>query len=200
MMPMLKILIIDPNQFFTYGVKKAINQHFHDKGIPVLFMHNELSYSTVDLIILAQDQPTMMIPIGLLSKYTNRSKLIMIMPRQPKLLTKNADSWLFYRHQPCSILLAIIDRILRPTTIQNKARHINPPDESFIEGLSSRQHEVIRYVMKGMSLNEISNILHINEKTVSHHKRAAMRKLKLKGTTDLYHWAIGNTTAPRFEE
>lgn len=142
----------------------------------------------------------MMIPIGLFARYANRSKLIMVIPRQQIHFTRNSDSWLFYRHQDHRVLMTIINKTLRPKLHHIKHQHIDISDEKNTKRLSFRQHEVIHYVIKGMSLNEISNILHIHEKTVSHHKRAAMRKLKLKGTTDLYHWALGYIAAPLFEE
>ncbi|HDL6961206.1 TPA: helix-turn-helix transcriptional regulator [Yersinia enterocolitica] len=96
--------------------------------------------------------------------------------------------------------MTIINKVLRPTLHHTKHQHIDKNDEIYTIRLSFRQHAVIHYVIKGMSLNEISNILHIHEKTVSHHKRAAMRKLKLKGITDLYHWAFGHIAVPLFEE
>nr|WP_314266600.1 helix-turn-helix transcriptional regulator [uncultured Moellerella sp.] len=196
----LKILIIDQNQFFVYGLKQTINNHFNKKNISVKYIHSKRSYSTADVIILAQDQSTIITALGLISQSVVNTKLIRVISRQQSCLTENVDQWIFYRHQDHSALLSMIDKILK---LSKQYGAINMPEtyqNIETKSLTRRQHEIIYYILKGMNLIEIAHLLNINEKTVSHHKRAAMVRLQLKGTTELYHWAFGRITSPIFEE
>jgi len=58
------------------------------------------------------------------------------------------------------------------------------------EVLSPREKEVLKLVAEGASSKEIGNMLHISARTVDHHRANIMRKLDLKGTSDLIKYAI----------
>ncbi|WP_145566856.1 helix-turn-helix transcriptional regulator [Yersinia aleksiciae] len=183
----LRILIVDPNQFFVTGLQHAIKNHCLAKGISVVFTYQQLSRPVANLIFWAPSEPMNLMPLGLLTNSNRSSRLIMIMPQQKAHLVQHHAPWVFYRHQCLNTLLALIDRTLMTTTISSKKEVEKRSDRSPLDLLTRRQKEIIRYVSEGMSPNKIANNLNIHEKTVSSHKRSAMKRLQLSRTADLYH-------------
>ncbi|MEG8947768.1 response regulator transcription factor [Rosettibacter firmus] len=53
------------------------------------------------------------------------------------------------------------------------------------ENLSRREHEILFYIVDGMSNKEIARLLNISEFTVMTHRRNIMRKLNVKNTSQL---------------
>jgi DNA-binding NarL/FixJ family response regulator len=56
--------------------------------------------------------------------------------------------------------------------------------------LSEREFEVFGHLVKGKRVNEIADLLHISNKTVSTHKLNMMVKMQLNSTADLVHYAV----------
>lgn len=61
-----------------------------------------------------------------------------------------------------------------------------------IELLSFREKEVIREVCQGLTSAEIAKKLNLSIHTVSTHRKTILRKLNLKGTSALIHFALQN--------
>jgi DNA-binding NarL/FixJ family response regulator len=57
---------------------------------------------------------------------------------------------------------------------------------------SIRELEILRYICKGRSNEQIADILFISEKTVATHKKNIMRKAGVKKAIDLVVWALDN--------
>lgn len=188
----LKILIVDPDRFFVAGLQQAVQKHFNVKGVPVIFMNRPLSYPLADLIFWAPGDPTTVMPMGLLAGRTHKSRVILLMSQQTTHLITNYVPWVFYRHQSRCHLLTLIEQVINSSTDENIATVNDNQGHSSLNSLSPRQREVISCISKGMHLRAISERLHIHEKTVSNHKRTAMRKLQLYRTTDLHHWLLCN--------
>ena len=182
----VKILIVDPDRFFVAGLQHAIKAHFQVRDIPVLFMGHPLSYPLADLIFWAPGYTRTEMPIGLLAG-PKRSRIILLMSQQrPHLVT--CESQVFYRHQSYAHLLSLLNQsinaVVGPTVSDEYA--------TLLATLSPRQFEVMCYLSKGLTPNDIARRLHIHEKTVSSHKRSAMRRLQLSRTIDLHHWILCN--------
>ncbi|MGS0742368.1 response regulator [Glaciimonas sp. GG7] len=58
--------------------------------------------------------------------------------------------------------------------------------------LSAREIEILRCLSRGASASEISKLLHRSIKTISHHKRSAMEKLKLETDLQLMRYFAEN--------
>ncbi|MEZ2831044.1 response regulator transcription factor [Serratia liquefaciens] len=187
----MKILIVDPNRFFVEGLQLAIRAHFQARGIPVVFMHRPLSYPMADLIFWAPGDPTTVMPAGLFARRTQISPVILLMSQDTPHLAANYIPSVFYRHQRCCHLSPLIVQTIESAS-GCPAEPAHEENSPHLAALSPRQREVMGYVSKGLRLSEISVRLHIHEKTVSNHKRAAMRKLQLSRTTDLHHWLLCN--------
>jgi two-component system, NarL family, response regulator NreC len=59
-----------------------------------------------------------------------------------------------------------------------------------VDGLTSREHEVLQHLADGASNDEIAEVLHISPKTVARHRENIMRKLNLHSRTELVKYAI----------
>ena len=62
---------------------------------------------------------------------------------------------------------------------------------------SDRELEILRYICKGRSNEQIADILFISEKTIATHRRNIMKKAKVKKSTELIVWALDNNIVPR---
>jgi two-component system, NarL family, response regulator NreC len=59
-----------------------------------------------------------------------------------------------------------------------------------VDGLTSREQEVLQHLADGASNDEIAEVLHISPKTVARHRENIMRKLNLHSRTELVKYAI----------
>ena len=62
---------------------------------------------------------------------------------------------------------------------------------------SDRELEILRYICKGRSNEQIADILFISEKTIATHRRNIMKKAGVRKSTDLIIWALDNKIVSR---
>jgi two-component system, NarL family, response regulator NreC len=62
--------------------------------------------------------------------------------------------------------------------------------DTAVDGLTSREQEVLQHLADGASNDEIAGVLHISPKTVARHRENIMRKLNLHSRTELVKYAI----------
>ncbi len=55
---------------------------------------------------------------------------------------------------------------------------------------TEREHQILHYILKGRSNEQIADILFLSEKTVATHKRNIMKKAQVKKTSDLILFAL----------
>jgi DNA-binding CsgD family transcriptional regulator len=194
----VKVLIVDPDRFFAAGLQHAIKAHFQARDIPVLFMGHLLSYPLADLIFWAPGYPATEMPTGLLTGH-KRSRVILLMSQQRPHLAAYCMPRVFYRHQDCTQLASLIE-ISIDIAAGAPIHTVTDANAVLLATLSPRQREVMCYVSQGLRLHDIAALLHINKKTVSTHKRTAMRRLQLERTTDLHHWLLCNPSWNRLFE
>jgi len=85
-------------------------------------------------------------------------------------------------------------------TVISGNRYFSPEISSlFFQAMSYQQHElsdremeILRYICRGRSNEQIADILSLSEKTVATHKKNIMRKAKVKKTHDLILWAVNS--------
>jgi DNA-binding NarL/FixJ family response regulator len=65
-------------------------------------------------------------------------------------------------------------------------------DKPTTTNFSDRELEILKYICKGRSNEQLADILFISEKTVATHKRNIMRKAGVKKVSDLILWALNN--------
>lgn len=186
----LQVLITDPDQFFASGLKELLTQHFHTKGMILRFLHQPMSYPLADLIFWAPGYSNTRLPGGLLTDRYLSSRLIIITSGENMPLTDRVLQRAFDRTKPCSVLLAMVDKAIRQKIPFSRTEQVAVSNPMAL--LTPREKEVMYYLSWGLRIRNIANHMHIHEKTISSHKRMAMRKLQLKRTTDLHLWLLNN--------
>ncbi|ALO45276.1 response regulator [Pseudohongiella spirulinae] len=103
-------------------------------------------------------------------------------------LTKNSDSLMIVQAiRQCLEGNGYIQPELGARMIQAAGQqHREAPHKT----LSSREKQIFLLIANGMSINQISEKLHISPKTVSTHKFRIMQKLALSNTSELVRYAI----------
>jgi two-component system invasion response regulator UvrY len=66
---------------------------------------------------------------------------------------------------------------------------VNHKEDNPFEALSDREFEVVLQILKGYSLSEIAETLHLNRSTVGTHKSTILHKLRLSNSLDLLNLA-----------
>jgi two-component system, NarL family, invasion response regulator UvrY len=103
-------------------------------------------------------------------------------------LTKNSDSEMIVRAiRQCLEGNGYIQPELGARMVQAASQ---PRREVPHETLSAREKQIFLLIANGMSINQISEKLHISPKTVSTHKFRIMQKLALTTTSELVRYAI----------
>lgn len=74
----------------------------------------------------------------------------------------------------------------------NSAKHGNKVSEDKLDNLTTRERELLQYIVEGMHNPDIAEKLNISIRTVETHKTSIMRKLDLTSTVDLVKFAIKN--------
>jgi DNA-binding CsgD family transcriptional regulator len=82
--------------------------------------------------------------------------------------------------------------VLEPTEVRASA-----PFMLAVYGLSSREAEVARLVLRGASTCAIANTLHISRHTVQDHLKAVFDKVGVRSRRDLVGHLLGTATTDR---
>lgn len=105
-------------------------------------------------------------------------------------LYRNVDrSCILYRHQSVSLIFQLMENVLlslQRTSVKTQSNSENLQHLA----LTQREREVLHQLKQGKTPACVASFLGIKEKTISSHKRAAMRKLNFKRTNELFHWML----------
>ncbi len=75
-----------------------------------------------------------------------------------------------------------------PVPVKKKEKTESPFDKN----ITSREREILSYIIKGLSNKDIANLLKISDKTISVHRTHVMKKLNAKNAAQLVKIAIDN--------
>lgn len=184
-----KILIVDSDNFFTFGLKISIQSYFDKVNVPCFIRDTKHSYPMADLIFWAPHSPGAALPSGFLRDRGNFKKLVIVMSQRGSQLVDHYVPSYFYRHQNNDVLFELLDHFLTTKYLSEREKS----DTSRILKLTFRQSQVLNYLSIGMNMSEIAKAMNIDFKTVSSHKRAAMCRLRISKSTDLYKFLINDS-------
>lgn len=188
----LNIVIIDDDKFYTIGLTAVLALYLKSKGMNAEFSYNHNSGIIADIVFQAIHCNTFIKPYN--SLFTNYKKplcVTIITKQHPHLkhLDLNVDeSKVLYRHQPVSLILQVMENCLH--SLHKPPVTFHPTLDTVNALLTKREFEVLHQLRKGKNPSSIARFLAIKEKTVSSHKRSAMRKLNFKRTNELLLWMI----------
>lgn len=186
----VKVLVLDGDKYFIEGLRHVVSDFYLGKGMVVKFIEWPVTQISVDIIFLSigygvvsgifkKLNPGMPLPKIFLIRDSKGTRLSHIF----KSVRKNGA---LYRNQPIDVVNSMLEEAL----FLQRAPASNVTLDGVIRILTLREREVLQCLEQGKSLFEVAVIMKIMNKTVSSHKRSAMRKLNLKRNQELYYWLL----------
>lgn len=182
----INIMTLDENHFYADGITRYFRQYgyHHQKELHYI---SRLEEATGPVLLFASLQMMMRLPHHLLIEPTAQVRMVCIAGR--RILPGSSCPgfpWIpiLHRESPAAAIPLVLNR--RPKAFAR--RPIFSPLEA----------EVLHSLMHGTPACLAGKFLHITEKTVSTHKRTAMRKLGLTSNLSLQAWllSIGQLCVP----
>ncbi|ALL35899.1 response regulator transcription factor [Serratia marcescens] len=186
----LAIRIIDDDSFYTIGLIKALSNHLKHRNIR--FYTGTCAGIAADIVFQAIRCGTLISPGNRLGGHSATLYFAIAERKDAHLqhlyrgLTK---SNILYRHQSVNSVLQLIgNTLLAPQPSPERTRQGRKVCHH--ESLTPREQEVLYQLQQGKTHAGVASLLGIKEKTISSHKRAAMKKLNFKRTNELFHWML----------
>lgn len=170
----INIIINTDDFYFRVGLQSIIQRFFNKKGQSVSFLTN----SNVDVIIRFEHS----------SPLKEEGKEIIIRGPHSKLNRTQRECTcrnIMFKHDTPAQFISILEK-----TMSSAVSRV--PCSFCRRKLTRREKEVLSKLSDGFTSSEISKCIGLNVKSVSQHKRNAMRKLSLRNTRELLNWLMIN--------
>lgn len=205
-----RIILADDHIMFRQGIKWILKEF---KGVEVVGEANDgfellelLKHVSTDMVILDISMPKIRgieVTREIKMTYPGVKVLILTMHKSPEYLyhaiSAGAEGYLI-KEDADTVLLDAIKKMkegrdyispLLSEMLNNELIQIFRGKRQFpLEGLTTREREVIKLIADGKSSQEIADLFCISVRTVQHHRANIMRKLKAGKTADLVRYAI----------
>lgn len=180
----LIVVIYDTNQFFAAGIRQTLIVYCQQRNIPVRFedVFKENEWENPHLVFIAETLPPWLPRSRDNLMHQKYPRIIQIREFPPRIVYPY-DARIMYRRQSIADLSQQLSDIL--DTHPCSTSPMPTPDT---QPLTQQETRVLRYLSIGFHSVLISRYLNISPKTVSYHKRSAMKKLCFSRNIELYHW------------
>lgn len=166
----IKIILDDDDVFFRFGLKIIISNFFYKRKKEVLFVRNGAS----DIVIRTVDK----------SKERLNGREILILITQSKAVEGISScqcKYIFSKYDMPEDFVFLLEKAMA-------GKKYSEPCFFCRRSLTPREKEILNGFSNGLSSKEIAYSFGLHIKSVSQHKRNAMRKLSLKNTRELALW------------
>lgn len=204
---MIRLLIADDHAIMREGLKQlcmlADDIEVVAEATNGQDVIDRLRDSQVDAVLLDMTMPGISgedLVTRIRLRYPTLPILILSMHNDPHIaqraLRAGASGYLAKDRDPEMLLNALrrvasgarfIDPVLAERMVLETTGRSNQPSH---ESLTDREFQVMRYLARGLSVNEIANELSISNKTVSTHKARLMEKMHFANNAELMRYAI----------
>ena len=184
----LNISIVDNNQYFMMGFRQVLFDFYLTKNIHVRFIDSNMSEELVDILFYSSPHNVTIDFHRLFRNGLSQSLIFVIRDKNEinlsqmlRCVKKNES---IYRHQSIDLILDIIEQaraIEHPSLV---------PTYDLTEIITRREYEVLHFLKLGKRLTDVAYYMNLSIKTVSAHKRSAMRKLNFERNTELFYWML----------
>lgn len=174
------IALGDSDHFFIQGMQYILKAYFHTKGVPIVFMPftsaHVIDLNRADLIVKGA---TDWVRVGY-----ERQTIVIVRKNVLEGDETFSLRGIISRRENPEAVAHLLDELFDSSST-NQLHH-----NAAYAKISAREREVLRGIAAELTPYQIGKSLQISTKTVSTHKYAAMRKLGLKRTHDLYNWLL----------
>ncbi|EMH4104637.1 helix-turn-helix transcriptional regulator [Serratia marcescens] len=189
----LNIVIIDDDKFYTAGLVMVLAIYLKNQGQQAKFSSHLTYGKTADIVFQAIRCGTLIAPGSAICMNNDKPVYVAIADRKDAhlqhLYRSVNKSNILYRHQSVSLILQLMENVL--LSLQKTSEKTQSTSENLQHlALTQREREVLHQLKQGKTPACVASFLGIKEKTISSHKRAAMRKLNFKRTNELFHWML----------
>lgn len=186
MRKVITVCILDENRFFVQGVQQILLTYFKVEGVRFV---GESEEARADLVFwsIRKGGPLQLCCHRKAEKPTTSGYITVsnkLRSTPSRCLREEGHIWRQARPQA---LLLLVEQCLQSR--DNLVRPVHCPYCRVLV-LTVREQEVMRCIGWEMTMKNVANYLSISQKTVSAHKRAAMRKLGFHRNSELYHWLL----------
>lgn len=174
----IRITILDTDNYFIQGVITLLQQHFSHSATTIKC----LPYSKISqakLIIVSEQ----LRPLLACHHAFSQQSLVVIQDQAWQRIYHTGNSLPLHRNIAIRSFLHHIDNIFN--TIRKNPQKVSPPR---VKTLSHRELQILSAIDKGLSQKQTSEKLGLHIKTISAHKRSAMKKLGMQRNHELYNW------------
>jgi DNA-binding NarL/FixJ family response regulator len=199
-----KIVLADDHAMFRQGIRNVIkkleNVRVSGEAGDGLDLLELLKTSVPDLIILDIAMPKLrgLEALREVKKHYPQVKIIILSMHGTKefvwqAVSDGADGFIL-KEEPCRELIQAIQAVRTGnryfSSRLSEALRSFARGEEDCEALTHREKEVLPYLARGLSIQQISETLFISPHTVRRHRHNIMRKLNLPSLTDLIKYAL----------
>lgn len=205
----MKFLLVDDHKIIRDGLKQILLMHFPssicDEGSCAEDVLNKVTASGYDLVIcdlsmsgrsgldvLKQVKEICpALPVLILSMHPEEHYAVRAL---------KAGAWGYLnKSDGADVLIPAINKVLQgrkyipPHVAEQLADNLNGNDNStgrLHETLSAREFDVLRLIVEGRSISEISQQLSLSLSTVSTHRARILNKMNMKSNAELVRYAI----------
>lgn len=203
----MRVLLVDDHPLIREGLTRALQSEFPGS--------NCVSASTVaDALALVQTEsfPTIILDLSLpgrdglelLREIKDRSpsSRVLVHTMHPeeqfgvRTLRSGADGYIT-KDRPVEELLRAVRRLnaggryITPSLAERLVDVVaRGQGEDLIQSLSDREHQILRLIVRGSTITEIGEELHLSVKTISTYRSRILEKLGLRTTADLIRFGV----------
>lgn len=208
---MIRILLADDHAIVREGLKQLLQLQVDIRVAAEATTGDEvealLRREAVDLLMLDMSMPGLSgepLIVRVHAGYPSLPILVLSMLNEPQVarraLQAGARGYVTKDQSPDVLLTAIRKvaaggRFIDPTLAEQLIFDL-PGAVSGRGPLSEREFEILGYLAKGVSINEIASLLGISNKTVSTHKTRLMEKMGFASNADLVRYVLIQELGP----
>lgn len=191
----LTILVSDQNQYFSEGLRQSLLAYFNDLAIKVTITENLLYKHTADVIFLSAGSNENNLPLEIYQRFFSPRQCVFIIAESNQQIASSdihiaRRIRIINRKWAIGKILTLLEDTLFASSQEAGPSSVPGSGAENRNALSAREFEVMRYLSLGINPGAVGRHLKISEKTVSAHKRTAMRKLNLIKNIELNYWLL----------
>lgn len=189
MKPRITIAIYDCNHFFAQGIRYVLQAYFTARGWETRFVV-AVPFVTADLVVSAEPWN---------SEYPCRANGHGRQSRSAVLVVRESGNARRAIRAPCRSELGAVTRKDTPEAVTRlvgrvldiSAQPLTPQSgicPRCSPSLTSQERAVLLGIKWELTSGRLAVLLNLHVKTISTHKRNAMRKMGFRRNSELYHW------------